>query len=376
MSINTQHYLLQKPRVGSANSPFTASPDDFAVPSDLSAFGTDESNPGPIDYLTLVLVDGNLSDPNVTLGFTQNQGGVQRFNYDGTIGTFKPIQYGRMGILGTTPRILLNPLPGAAEFPIVRIGFGLPLKQEVAAPESGLPLPSAPGNFNWATDTGLILFYPTDVTNNTGIPVYYDGVLLNNNLKFPRQHIGNFILGPISVSPSPNLPVSGNDLVFVAMNGTQVVHQFSEFIIVSSFTTGKADQVQVLNDGSAIQFYASDVINYGAYQAWVVIGDVQIDAAHGVSLRFFRSPVNPGGSNPSVKDLTAFYPVTDANLANPIIGAPLVFLPVLPIDDPITTPSPLQSNRGLEPLLGHSRALMFHLRRLELGSLLTSMESN
>jgi hypothetical protein len=350
MPISTQHYLLQKPRVGSANSPFTASPDDYAVPSNLSSFGTDESNPGPIDYLTLVLVDGNLADPRVTLGFTKNEGGTQRFTYDGTIGTFKPIQYGRMGELGTTLRILLSPLPGASEFPIVRIGFGLPLQQDVAAPELTLPVPTASGHFNWATDTGLLKFYPADVTSNTGTPVYFDGVLLNNNLKFPRQLLGSFSTSPIAVSPS--LPISGNDLVFVAMNGTSVVHQFSEFVIVSSFTTGKLDQVQVLDNGSAIKFYASDAVTYGAYQAWVVIGDVQIDVVHGVSLRFFRSPVNLGGSSTSVKDLTAFYPVTDAKLASPIIGAPMVFLPVLPIDDPINYPFSVSVQQGTGTFVG------------------------
>ncbi len=350
MSINTQHYLLEKPRVGAANSPFTASPDDFAVPSDLSLFGTDENNPGPIDYLVIVLVDGNIADPKVTLGFTQNQGGVQRFNYDGTIGTFKPIAYGRMGTLGVTLRILLNPLPGASEFPLVRIGFGLPLQQDVAGPEGSLPLPSAPGHFNWATDTGLIRFHPTDVANNTGSPIYYDGILLDNNLKFPRQFIGSFSFGAIPVSP--NLPVSGNDLVFVAMNGSQVAHQFSEFVIVSSFTTGKVDQVQVLSDGSAIKFYDSDIVNYGIYQAWVVIGDVVIDASHGVSFRFFRSPVNLSGADTSVNDLTAFYPVTNANLANPIIGAPMVFLPVLPIDDPVNYPFTVAVQQGTGTFVG------------------------
>lgn len=350
MPISTQHYLLQKPRVGSANSPFTASPDDYAVPSNLSSFGTDESNPGPIDYLTLVLVDGNLADPRVTLGFTQNEGGTQRFTYDGTIGTFKPIQYGRIGTLGTTLRILLSPLPGSSEFPIVRIGFGLPLQQDVAAPESTLPVPTTSGHFNWATDTGLLKFYPADVANNVGTPVYFDGVLLNNNLKFPRQLLGSFSTSPIAVAPS--LPISGNDLVFVAMNGTTVVHQFSDFVIVSSFTTGKLDQVQVLSDGSAIKFYASDALNYGAYQAWVVIGDVQIDAVHGVSFRFFRSPVNLGGSNTSVKDLTAFYPVTDAKLASPIIGAPMVFLPVLPIDDPTNYPFSVAVQQGTGTFVG------------------------
>lgn len=350
MAISLQHYLLQKPRVGSANSPFTASPDDFVVPPDLSAFGTNESNPGPIDYLTIVLVDGNLADPKVTLGFTKNEGNTQRFIYDGTVGTFKPIQYGRMGVLGTSPRIILNPLPGVSEFPIVRIGFRLPLQQEVAVPEASLPVPTASGHFNWATDTGLIRFYPADVVTYAGSPVYFDGILLNNNLRFPRQLIGSFSVGPIAVLP--HLPVSGNDLVFVAMNGSQVVHQFSEFSIVDAFTTGKVDQVQVLSDGSEVQFCSSDVINYGAYQAWVVIGDVVIDPIYEVSLRFFRSPVSLSGSDTSVKDLTSFYPVTNANLANPIIGAPMVFLPVFPIDDSINYPFSVAVQQGTGTFVG------------------------
>ena len=52
-----------------------------------------------------------------------------------------------------------------------------------------------------------------------------------------------------------------------------------------------------------------------------------------------------------MKDLSAYYPTSEANLANPIIGAPMVFLPVLPIDDP-AYPLVVEVQQGTRSFIG------------------------
>jgi hypothetical protein len=432
MPFSIQGYVLDKPRVGAANSPYTASPDDFVSnPSDYSAvFGTDESSPGRVEYLTLVLEDGNL--PVVRLGWTKNEGGIQRFDYDGSIGTFKPLPGGKRRVVGTlgpdsnttrlqvlkpagsnpyrisvgvigsgttfpvttvvddgvfgspvsgsvelslatgnlnwnitditttylgqvvlfqqqapfsfkestgdlgtlgTDVILLNPIPEATQVPLLRFGFGLYLTPISVANEASLSPDPPIGSFKWANTTGRVRFNPTDEASSTGVPVYYDGILFEVNRQLPRE-----LIGSVS-SPSPmTLPSVGGDLVFLALDGLGTIkHQFSDFIRVTAFTTGKTDQVQIRTSDGQVQFSPTDVLRYGSYFAQVVSGDFVIEA--GLAVRFFRSPVNPSGTTPSVKDLAAYYPTTEAKLADPIIGAPMVFLPVLPIDSlsyPIT----------------------------------------
>src|SRR5690349_9984402 len=84
-------YVLEKPRVGSANSPFTSSPDNVISNSGSynAAYGSDESTPGRTEYLVLCLVDGDL--PDAEFGWTKNEGGVQRFDYDGQDQRFRPL---------------------------------------------------------------------------------------------------------------------------------------------------------------------------------------------------------------------------------------------------------------------------------------------
>ena len=50
------------------------------------------------------------------------------------------------------------------------------------------------------------------------------------------------------------LPSEGGDLAFLAMSGGSIVHQFSDYIRVSSFTTGSTDQVQIRISDGHIQF--------------------------------------------------------------------------------------------------------------------------
>lgn len=432
MPLTFNGYILEKPRVGSANSTFTASPDNVIsnVGTYNATFGTDESDPGRCEYLVLALVDGDL--PDAEFGWTKNESGVQRFDYDGSKDGFRPLPGAPRQLVGqlsadsnttrvkvgiptasttvspyrvsvgsigsgttfaiqtvandaafTTPVVgavqlsldtgnlnwntvdlaayegqgvyyqqqnffsrdqstgrlglaeellVVNPIPGTGQKPLIRFGFGLYLTPVEKASEGLLSANPTQGTVEWARTTGLLRFNSSDLAANVGESVYYDGVLFQSGLTLPRQTLGT-VLSPSSIS---GVPSEGGDLLFRALDGVVPVHQFMETARVSDFTTGKADVVQV-NTSGAVQFSDSDKGKYGAYTAQVVIGDLPLE--RGLSLRLFRSPADLGATDPNIKDVTTFVGVEDSTLADPIIGSPQVFLPVLPIDDdshPIT----------------------------------------
>ena len=447
MSFSLQGYLLEKPRVGSANSQFTASPDDLI--SDPSAFNSafpwyDENIPGRTEYLVVAIQDGNL--PVARFGWTKNEIGNQRFDYDGQVGTFKPLpggprtvvgvlgadsnttrlkilipvgtapyrvaignlgsgltipvtsvpndgsfgspasgtvevsletgnlnwntgdltaydgqtvlfqqqapfslkeSTGRIGVLGVDT-ITLNPIPSSGLHPLLKFGFGGYLTPVQVAHEVDLTDPPS-GSFEWALDTGLVRFNSTDLTTYTGSPAYYDGILFEIR-GLPYWDSENTIgAGGNYVSP---IPLPGEDLSILVMNGTTIVHQFSGFVLVPNatyFTSSKSGLVQIARDTGLLNFYVSDVVRYYSYTLRVVFGDFLVE--NGVSLRFFRSPVNTDGSNPNVKDVTAFYSFKEEILASPIVGAPMVFLPVLPVDD-ISHPMSFLVTQGTGTFIG------------------------
>jgi hypothetical protein len=89
--------------------------------------------------------------------------------------------------------------------------------------------------------------------------------------------------------------------------------------------------VQLRTDG-AVQFSAADQAQYGATTVTVTRGDLPIE--RGVAMRFFRSPVNLDGTDPSVKDVSLLYTTQGAVFASPIIQVPYVLLPATPLQDP------------------------------------------
>lgn len=429
MPFSLQGYLLEKPRVGSANSPFTASPDDLV--SDLGAFNSafppgNETTPGRTEYLVIALQDGNL--PVAEFGWTKNETGNQRFEYDGTVGNFKPLPGGArtvVGVLGpdsnttrlkilipvgsapyrialgylgsgitfsigTVPddasfgspasrsvevslstgnlnwntgdltsyegqtvlfqqqaplslkestgkiglvgadQVLLNPIPGSSQHPLLKFGFGGYLTPTPVPNEASFTDPPS-GSFQWAQNTGLVNFNSIDSNTYSGFPVYYDGILFEVQALSSWSSGATIGSGTLYVNP---IPLAGEDLAILVMNGSAIVHQFPNFVLVQDnahFVADKAGQVQITADTGQIRFYSADFLNYSSYTLKIVFGDLLIE--NGISLRLFRSPVDLDGSDPNVKDVTAFYSITNASLASPIIGAPMVFLPVLPVDD-------------------------------------------
>jgi hypothetical protein len=522
-------YVLEKPRVGAANSPFTASPNNFVSDPTAysSTFGSSESDPGRTEYLALVLVDGDF--PVAEFGWTKNEGGLQRFDYDGAEGKFRPLPGGKrqllgplsldsntirlkvaskpvfssntspfrlsvgatgsgvsftaslvetdadftlitvsglaqlsletgnlnwkesdlisnlgqdvyfqqqafftlkeskgfLGTLGTDP-IILNPIPGQGpspgtyQVPLLRFGFGLYLTSIRVVNEASFSTNPPKGTFEWAQSTGRLHFNSSDLTENDGKPVYYDGVLFETARKLTKQDL-SLVGGPLPVDP---LPVSGGDLVFRAINldlcptgtapllstslledttvdflagGVQTgdlilitggpyigtrrqvvrvaqhqltvappfpvtmivpyrvetqaqIHQFPVTSRVTSFSSpGSFGTVQVNDSSGAVQFSVPDQVKYGTWRVEAISGDLLLEC--GLSMRFFRSPVDLSGTDLAIKDFTSFYPTSEARLADPIIGAPLVFLPTLPIDDP-AYPTVYEVQQGTGTFLG------------------------
>jgi len=428
MGFSIRGYVLEPPRVGQSNSPFTSSPANFI--SDPVAFGiaypNTEANPRA-DYLTLVTnegVGGLLR--NASFGWTKNEV-VRRFDYASRDGRFKPLPGGtivtagpigpnsntqrlkavpaplqaladapfRLSIgtvgsgntqtvvlvlndgafgappAGTTelslatgnlnwnpsdlvaydgqvlryqqqayfdydkstgdiglinaPVLLLNPIPGTGQFPLIRIGFSLYLTPIERPNEAGFSPDPAAGTVEWALNTGRLKFHSADIAAHLGFPIYYDGTLFAIALQLPRQSIG-LIDAP---TPIVGLPPDGGDIIFDLPSHVPYV-QFAQVVRTTTFdAVGKANEVQVNPGTGAVQFSVSDRAIYTGSPVEVVFGDLVID--HGVSIRLFRTPVNLDASS-TTKDVTTIYAVQNAVWASPIIGSPQVFLPSVPID--------------------------------------------
>lgn len=444
MGLSIKGYVLEPPRVASANSAFTSTPNDYV--SDWTAWNAaypTGSEPNPrVDYLILTLSDGLLVD--ALFGWTKNEA-VQRFEYSGqdqryatlagaplevvgtlgtdantnrlkvyaplenlstapfrvSVGPFpgdtftatavtvfgspaphhveilidsltaddngklnwnasdiasgspyigQPVSFqrqqfyttkestGNIGILSvdgiSQEDLILNPLPGTGQFPRLRIGYGVWLTPvEVTTFTPGGP---PTGSVEWMRDTGELRFSTTEITANQGKPIYYQGVLFGYNQQLPRYIIG---VMPSGATPliAPNLPASGGDIIFRLP--TESV-QFPLTTRIDSGATldpnGAAGTVivrpQVLPslDGD-VMFSAVDRSLYAGKDVEVVYGDLPIE--RGISLRLFRCSANLAGTDPTIKDVTCFYSVGNAVLADPVIGAPQVFLPAVPYDD-------------------------------------------
>jgi hypothetical protein len=430
-------YVVEPPRVGTSNSPFTLTP--YVFISDgvayATAYPTSEANPRT-DYLVLVQADGKL--PAATFGWTKNEGltatgpAVQRFDYDGrkqsflpmkgaaptlvgtltstanttrlkvatTIGVLasapfrlsigatgsatslatslvpafgspsagtveiltlgsnagqlnwnpadlvtyegEPVRFqrqsyftakesnGKLGLLANGS-LLLNPIPGTGQKPLVRIGFGTWLLTVERANEGAFSSDPATGSVEWAATTGMLKFHAADIAANAGHVVYYDGTLLGHDLVLPRQSLGT-INTAANTSPQAStfaVPAPGADIIF---RTTSV--QFPEAVLVTTLDpVGKQGQVQYTAAGQ-IQISLADRIALAGQGLEGVVADLPLE--HGLSMRFFRTPVDLAGTDSTLKDVSAVYNVTDATWAEPVIASPQVFLPSIPIDGSLT----------------------------------------
>lgn len=442
MSLSITGYILDPPRVGTANSPFTLTPDNLIsnqVAFD-AAYPSDESAPRA-EYLVQVLEEvngtatgpgGNRSLPDALFLWTKNEGDIQagtqvpfqRFDFSGQDGRFIPLLGGLVSNVGTlaldanTTRLLVTPIPlltDLTKFPI-RLSVGtnpgisattftvtlVTTEGSFGSPAAGtVELARDTGSLNWnvldlATYEGRDVFYqrqafhfPDESTGSVGV-IGTDTLVLNPR---PRGASGQipllrFDAGPyvtVSEVTSFGAPAAGTiewdrntgvlnlsaaDLVTyadqrlfydgVALATFQIpstsigtinspgtlsftdeaediffripnVVQFSETKFVDSFGSGKKGVVQVRRGDGQVLFSSSDINKYTGQTVHVVRPDVTLENGH--ALRFFRTPVDLGATDDTIKDVSAFYVSDGATLADPIVGAPFVLLPKVPRTD-------------------------------------------
>jgi hypothetical protein len=226
------------------------------------------------------------------------------------------------GALGAIEEaLLLNPLPATGQYPLLRIGYSTYLTPIEVATDAGLsPAPSS-GSVKWSLETGRLAFNTTDITNNPNRTIYYDGVAFGIDLTVLTTNIG-------TVSSPTTVTVREEDDLFFRVVG---VVQFPYTIYVDAFNaTGKKGEVQVRRSDGQVQFSLADQASYGAQTVQAVRANLNVE--RGMTLRMFRTPVDLAATDPTLKDVSAYWETENSTLADPIIGAPQVFLPAIPVD--------------------------------------------
>jgi hypothetical protein len=418
-------YVLEPPRVGAANSPYTMTPDVYISNQGVFDAWYDALETKPrTEYHVFVIIDGDF--PDAAFCWTKNEV-VSRFEYDGRGGRFKtmpgssPDEVGVVGPninttrltvaiplstdlgsypirlsvgpgLGTTfttalvaedvdlnnpdpssgtvqislesgklgwapidltnfdgqdihfqrqsfftatestgalgaieDTLVLNPLPATGQFPLIKIGFGDYLTP-VEVVTLGTP---AAGTVQWRRSTGELRFNATDVTNNAGKTIYYDGSCFGFKLL-----VSTSTLGPVSTPGTLwPLPPEDSDLFF-RLPGTSPLVQFSTTAFVDTLsgfpTYGQRDRVEVRRSDGQVQFSFADQAAYGTITVEAVVADLYIE--RGITLRMFRTPVDPKAQDDTLKDTSAFYETVNATWADPIVGGPYVTMPSTPVE--------------------------------------------
>lgn len=137
MALSISGYVLEKPRCGAGNSPFTPGPDNLI--SDPIAFEAaypaSEINPST-EFLVLVTDDGGTGKlPDARFGWTKNEV-VQRFDYDGKHMAFKPLPGGppsEIGVLAVDSNTNRLKIPTLISTDLT----GFPVRISVFGPGSG-----------------------------------------------------------------------------------------------------------------------------------------------------------------------------------------------------------------------------------------------
>jgi hypothetical protein len=233
---------------------------------------------------------------------------------------------GNIGLIDDA--LLLNPIPKADQFPLVRIGFYDWLLPIAKANDGALSPDPTSGTVEWSQTTGLVKFNSGDVGTYTGRAVYYDGVALKFDLQLSPYLFGT-VLSPGNFSP---LPSDLADTFFLIPG----VVQFAETHIVDDLSLlGEQGVVEIRRSDGLIKFSLADEAAYGSYSVQAYVPDYSIE--RGMILRMRRTPVDPEAIDPDLKDVSAVYESNDSSLADPIVGFPKVFLPAVPSESfPIT----------------------------------------
>jgi hypothetical protein len=265
---------------------------------------------------------GNLNwNPTDVSSFQGQAVYFQRQNY-----FFPEEANGNIGTVGTDT-LVLNPIPTTGQLPLVSFGsrgYLTPLE----VPNDGALGAPASGQFQWSLETGLVRLNAADEVTFEGQPLIYHGTLVGT-FQVPTLDRGT-VTAPISLGSSPD---EESD-TFFRISGSRQFPTVKYVDAIDPSDIGKAGEVQVERGSGNIKFSTIDQLRYGTDPIQAVFTDVEIE--RGITLRLFRSPVDPGNTDDSVKDVTATYTKEGddaATLADPIIGQPVVFIPALPLDD-------------------------------------------
>lgn len=192
MGLSITGYVLEPPRVGSANSPFTMTPNNYL--SDPSAFNiaypSDESVPRT-EYHVFVLDDfvppatgpgGNPAFTDAIFAWTKNEV-IQRFDYDAQDGRFKTLPGAPLEVAGVmasdanTSRLKVTPplSTNLASYPVrVSLGTGGGTTFTVALVlNDGAFTPPSAGTVQISQATGNLNWNAGDITSFTGQDVRF-----------------------------------------------------------------------------------------------------------------------------------------------------------------------------------------------------------
>lgn len=295
-------YVLESPRVSSANSPYTQTPNIYV--SDQSAFDTaypsDESVPRT-DYFVFVHVDGDF--PDAEFHWTKNEV-IDRFDYDGLGQRFRTLpganreELGTLGSDSNVTRLAVGAVPVSSDlvtYPAhVRVGAIL-FAISLVADDADLNNPDpAPGVVQISQESGDMGWEPGDLTTYNGELVYFQ-----RQTFFDRSESdGN--LGDISGTHYLNpLPATGQFplLRFGYRSHLEVV----EKVTLGSPIPGTVEWQQ---DTGELRFNATDLVTYAGesvYYDGVVVSFA--DSVPSTSIGTISSPTTVPTTIPEESDL-------------------------------------------------------------------------
>lgn len=189
MGFSLKGYILEPPRVGPSNSPFTYTPNVVVTDSGAfnAAYPSNEANPRT-EYHVFVLEDGDLHE--ATFCWTRNEV-IARFDYEGSSQRFKILPGTSPTVIGTlssdanTTRLVVVPPTSTnfAEYPVrlsVGTGSGTSFPVATVASSGSFTTPSA-GTVQLALDSGQLNWNATDLTTFSG-----------QSVRFQRQSFFSF----------------------------------------------------------------------------------------------------------------------------------------------------------------------------------------
>lgn len=207
MGFSVTGYIVDKPRVGTSNSPFTLTPDNIVSdPGAFSAAFPSNESASRAEYMTLVLADGDLAEAE--FGWTRNDE-VQRFYWEGRDQRYRTLPgstrstVGVLALDANTTRLKV-PAPGApfgaspVRLSAGEAGIGSDFTVQTVLDNSLFGSPGA-GSVEISLATGEINWNMSDLTAFEGETIFFQ----RQQFFTTKESTGN--LGVIPPSGQPTL---------------------------------------------------------------------------------------------------------------------------------------------------------------------------